>query len=422
MTEVEGSFVSGYEAYRRRSPDEIQQAIKTSSIVLDTNALLNLYRMASGGREEYFAVLDNVADRLWIPRQVADEFHKNRLSAVASHISGLRAKADNVSEAVEALKKALKDFARLYSLANGRVSEYMEPLDAAISSILTRVHGDVKGFDLDPGDLASADPILDRLTEILGGKVGDRLTGDELKAAYDEAKRRGEGEIPPGYIDWKAKGEEGAGDYLIWREMLTFAASGRRSILFVSTDVKDDWLRRQAGFLIGPRPELVQEMREEAGASYHHITLADFLRTASTALGVFVSPNTISRARELESSREMAAKELEMQVAAARQTLVQANYEHSKDRARLADIDARKERIQSQYSSLLENADRKNTDPVKRAALLSQFDALALELVNVRDERQAIAAALEASKARLAAAEAMWARLEQKSADLGARY
>src|SRR4051794_35032897 len=121
MTEVDGSFVLGYEAYRRRSPDEIQQAIKTSSIVLDTNALLNLYRMASGGREEYFAVLDNVADQLWIPRQVADEFHKGRLSAVASHISGLRAKATTVSETAEALKKALRDFARLYSLANGRV-------------------------------------------------------------------------------------------------------------------------------------------------------------------------------------------------------------------------------------------------------------------------------------------------------------
>jgi rRNA-processing protein FCF1 len=303
-----GSFISGYEAYWRRTTDEIEQAIRSSAIVLDTNALLNLYRMASDGRAEYLAVLEHVADRLWVPRQVVDEFHKVRLSAVASHIAGLKTKSDAVSVAAEALKAALKDFARLYSLANGRVAEYMEPLDSAIAGILQHVSSDVEAFDLDPSDLASSDPILDRLADILDGKVGDGIETKDLAEIMAEAKRRGQEKIPPGYKDWENKGEEGVGDFLIWREMLSFAKSGDRGILFVSTDVKEDWFRRQAGFVIGPRPELVKEMRDEAGSAYQHLTLADFLRKASTALGVFVSPNTINRAKELESDHSLAKK------------------------------------------------------------------------------------------------------------------
>ncbi|MFF0184604.1 PIN-like domain-containing protein [Streptomyces sp. NPDC005244] len=420
--EATGSFVSGYEAYWRRSRDETQQAIKTSVIVLDTNSIVNLYRMASGGRDEYFAVLDNVADRLWVPRQVADEFHKIRLSAVASHISGLKSKADAVGEAAETLKKALRDFARLYSLANGRVSEYMEPLDAAISSILTHVHGDVEGFDLDPGTLASVDPILDRLAELLNGKVGEGVPEGDLQTALDEAKRRGEEQVPPGYKDWEEKGQDGLGDYLIWQEMLTLAKSHHRNILFVSTDIKDDWLRRQAGFVIGPRPELVQEMRDEAGVSYHHITLAEFLRTASAALGVFVSANTISRAQELERARGAATRELAERVAVLRHALLVATAERDENSQILAATSERHKQVQARLHSLRERADAENTDRQKNARLMAEFDMLSGDLHELREREEYAREALARSSTQVAEAGAQWATLEQKLAESDERY
>ncbi|MYW14235.1 DUF4935 domain-containing protein [Streptomyces sp. SID2955] len=317
---VTGSFVAGYEPYWRRSTEEIEASIKSSTIVLDTNALVNLYRMAAEGRAEYFAVLSHVSKRLWIPRQVVNEFHKVRLSAVASHISGLKSKSAAVSEAAEALQVALRDFARLYSLADGRVAEYMKPLDSAISGILAHVKKDVEGFDLDPGRLAMHDPIMDRLAELLEGKVGPGISAKDMPDALKEAERRGKEKIPPGFKDWEQKGPDGTGDYLIWREMLEFSKVSKRGVLFVSSDVKDDWFRRQAGFVIGPRPELVQEMAKEANSGYHHLTLAEFLGTASRALGVFVSTNTISRAKELERDRVRTVRkeELENLVATSR--------------------------------------------------------------------------------------------------------
>ncbi|MGV9645568.1 PIN-like domain-containing protein [Streptomyces sp. NPDC003514] len=333
---VAGSFLSGYEPYWRRSTEEIEGAIKSNVIVLDTNALVNLYRMAAAGREEYFAVLAHVSKRLWVPRQVVDEFHKVRLSAVAAHISGLRTKSTAVSEAAETLQAALKDFARLYSLAEGRVAEYMKPLDSAISGILAHVRKDVEGFDLDPGHLASSDPIMDRLAGLLEGRVGLGISIESLPDALKEAERRGKEKIPPGFKDWEQKGADGVGDYLIWREMVEYAKSTDKGVLFVSSDIKDDWFRRQAGFVIGPRPELVKEMKEEAGSDYHHLTLADFLSTASRALGVFVSSNTISHAKELERDRERIAdvSSLKVKITSARNSL-----KVSKDRyARLSEV------------------------------------------------------------------------------------
>ncbi|MCX5083420.1 PIN-like domain-containing protein [Streptomyces sp. NBC_00401] len=404
--EAAGSFVSGYEAYWRRTAGEIERAIKGSVIILDTNAIVNLYRMASGGREEYFAVLEKVSDRLWVPRQVVDEFHKVRLSAVASHITGLKAKSGAVSEAAEAFKVALKDFARLYSLANGRVSEYMEPLDTAISGILEHVHSDVEGFDLDPSDLASSDPILDRLAEMLDGKVGSGIAEGDLKAALAEAKLRGEQKIPPGYKDWEKKGEDGAGDYLIWQEMLEFAKSVHQDILFVSTDVKEDWFRRQAGFVIGPRPELVKEMQDEAGSSYHHVTLAEFLRTASEALGVFVSPNTINRAQELERDRNQFKLNLTRQVLAASESLQDAIEEREKYAQELALVSDRSRLLQGTVHRLGERLNEATLGELARASMSREADVLSRELRELNDRLDVLVVTVERCDNRIEAARA----------------
>ncbi|MDX3181523.1 PIN domain-containing protein [[Kitasatospora] papulosa] len=303
-----GSFMHGYESFSRRPASEIRAAISSSTIALDTNAIINLYRMDKEAREEYLSVLAEVADRVWIPRQVADEFHRTRLSAVSSHINSLEAKSEKVTEAALALKTALQDFAKLRSLADGRSKEYLAPLDEAISKILSHVANDVEGFDLNAGKLASHDPILERLAVLFDGKVGEMRTEDAMREAQEEAKRRGDLKIPPGYRDVESKGEKGYGDYLIWNELIEYAKISARSMVFVSTDLKDDWIRHQAGLAIGARPELVAEMKMEAGVDYLHLPLADFLKHASSVLLVEVSQNTIAQVKHQEREEVIHAK------------------------------------------------------------------------------------------------------------------
>ncbi|MFF2437002.1 PIN domain-containing protein [Streptomyces sp. NPDC058107] len=299
MTEgFSGSFTSGYEQFWRKSTESVDGAIKSSLIVLDTNAVLNLYRMKPSAREEYLRVLAKIKPRVWIPRQVADEFHRNRLSSVATHLNSLKSKADAVSQGAEELRSALRDFYKLHSLADGRSSEYLKPFDEMLSKITDTVTGEVSEFDLTPEGLLSRDAILERLASLFDGRVGEAYSEDAQKEVMAEALRRGKGKVPPGYIDVQQKAEKGVGDYFIWRQMLDKAKSDSVDILFISTDVKEDWVRVQCGFTIGPRPELVREMMSVAGVTYHQLPLAVFLSKASRVLNVMVSQDTIDQVNE----------------------------------------------------------------------------------------------------------------------------
>ncbi|WP_406488300.1 PIN-like domain-containing protein [Streptomyces phaeochromogenes] len=292
------SFTQGYEEFWRKPQKFADEAIRNSAVVLDTNAILNLYRMKPSARNEYLQVLQRIADRVWIPRQVADEFHKNRLSTVDSHLNSLRGKSGKVSEAADVLRSALRDFFKLHSLADGRATDYLEPLNKSISGIVDSIKREVEEYDLKPSDLLSGDPILERLAVLFDGKVGVGVSIDERKGLMEKALSRGKQGIPPGYKDVQKKGEEGVGDYFIWWEMIEYAKVVKKDVLFISTDGKEDWVREQCGFPIGPRPELVREMQDLAEVKYHHLPLAIFLSRAADVLKVQVSQDTIDQAKD----------------------------------------------------------------------------------------------------------------------------
>ncbi|WP_406446002.1 PIN-like domain-containing protein [Streptomyces sp. NBC_01613] len=305
-----GSFTSGYEEFWRKSNDFADEAIRSSSVVLDTNAVLNLYRMKPSARNEYLQVLEKVSDRIWIPRQVADEFHRNRLSSVANYQNSLAEKYEAILEAAKVLKDSLRDFYRLHSLADGRSSDYLAPLNELISGVTDSIAKEVAEYDLNPGSLLSDDPILAKLAVLFDGKVGERLPEEEEAEVKKEALRRGTEKVPPGYIDIKKKGEAGYGDFLIWTEMMGNAKTTKKGVLFVSTDTKEDWIRSQCGMPIGPRPELVREMRETAGVSYHQVPLSIFLTRAAEVFDVEVSQGTIDQANESASETDKARRHI----------------------------------------------------------------------------------------------------------------
>ncbi|GAA2299234.1 hypothetical protein GCM10010234_47280 [Streptomyces hawaiiensis] len=304
-----GSFTAGYEEFWRKSQSSIDEAIETYQIVLDTNAVLNLYRMNASARGEYLHVLETIANRIWIPRQVADEFHRNRLSSVSAHIRALNDKSDAVMSSADSFVSSLRDFARLYSIA-GSAKAYIAPFSESIEKIKQAVKSHVDEFDLSPERLVSDDPILRRLAVIFDNRVGVGIPSEQRQEVQKEAERREREKIPPGYKDAAKKGDGGYGDYFIWQEMLDRALEVKRPILFVSTDVKEDWVRVQCGLAVGPRPELVTEMHRVAGVEYYQITLAAFLARAASVLKVPVSQETLDQVTDRSDTRRKLKRDL----------------------------------------------------------------------------------------------------------------
>ena len=60
------------------NPGEYKEIWDNSTIVLDTNILLNLYRYSDQTRKTILSVLEKFKERIWIPYQVIKEYYNNR--------------------------------------------------------------------------------------------------------------------------------------------------------------------------------------------------------------------------------------------------------------------------------------------------------------------------------------------------------
>lgn len=80
-----GVFDGGFETYRTVTQESYRSLLTSGLIVLDTNALLNLYRYHAQTRMDWIEVLNQIKERLWVPHQAMLEFWQGRPSVIDSH-------------------------------------------------------------------------------------------------------------------------------------------------------------------------------------------------------------------------------------------------------------------------------------------------------------------------------------------------
>jgi len=279
------------------STEDRERFIMEGLVVLDTNVLLNLYRMTAEAREDVLALLRRFGDRLWIPHQVGLEFHRNRLTVIHDQEQTgqkLRAAIIEAGEKIQDAVKSVRDHPVIDRTA----------LAATVNESLARITNYLEQASKEPSLSMKAamhsDPVLDALTHLFRGKVGMPYSADQTTRVMADAKRRIDERRPPGYADAKKDGDRATGDYVLWRQMLDEAVKRRLPVLFVTNDQKEDWYRRLHGLTIGPRVELVNEMVEEAGVSFHAQTLALFVDTAPSWLSSTIKDITVSEVNRLD--------------------------------------------------------------------------------------------------------------------------
>lgn len=260
---VFSGLYDGFEAYRTPTEADYRDLFANGIVVPDANVFLNLYRYNEETRNDLLSVLRGLGDRLWVPRQVMVEFWRNR---------------DRVLQDPRSTEKTIRDLTEqrnntvvmLHSwISRVRLSqERKSHFDGIVTQAFDSLIEDVRKFaDNDAVELArntNRDQVLVELESILKGRVGRALEKNEQQEALQEARRRVEAKIPPGYKDIGKTGDGPAGDYLIWCQILKEISRRPRNILLVTGDAKEDWWRREGGELRGPRPELAEEAREAA--------------------------------------------------------------------------------------------------------------------------------------------------------------
>lgn len=311
--------------YVRPTDDELAALLANGIIVLDTSALLNLYRYSERTKEDFLGVYehDRIQPRLWMPHQVAAEFLSNRPNVLLEKHDEVkklkRALENEVSEALKKAKISIKAVARnstehphidISGLEENLEQEIRAPLKKVLEQFLDGSDTPTPGQELDD------DPLYQRIEELFGARIGDGFDSETIEKIKRGGEIRFQRQVPPGYKDLGKKPDP-YGDLVIWEELIERAKSQDSGVLLVLDDRKEDWVAKRGRSTLGPRLELVGEMFDRAKQRFHLYDSARFHRYAKELLEETPRPESIQEAENLndfvserESIKEIFSREL----------------------------------------------------------------------------------------------------------------
>ena len=265
-----------FTAYYKPTEQEFKELWDTCIFAFDANVLLNIYRYSQATREAFLNVLRLLKDRVWLPYQAAYEYQENRLNVLSEQFKAY----DDIPKRLESALAAIKG------------SYFRHPfIDVSqVTSSLEKTIGEIKS-SLDKAraahpDLTESDELREALTEIFDGKVGEPYKEDVLNKIYQEGEKRFQKQMPPGYKDSSKDGNRKYGDLILWHQLKEHAKSAGKPIILITDDRKEDWWQEHSGKTVGPRPELVQEMKSEANVNFYMYQSDRFIGYAQKFLGL----------------------------------------------------------------------------------------------------------------------------------------
>lgn len=276
---------TGFEYYYRPNKREVDAILQNGTLFFDTNVLLDVFRVEKKSAQILLKVFDHLKTRVKLPYHVVEEYHKDYLSVLVQQKVYLK-------NAVNSLKDKEKG---MVSFANGKdyskLSKYAktimrQALEKASRSVEISYKTTIKHLENE----IQNDTLINKLSEIFTTCVLPSLTQQELEAIYSEGVSRYIGEVPPGYKDAdkdksgilknpkgtpiKTDSQNVFGDLVIWNEIIKYATTNQTDVIFVSNDVKEDWLCEICNEKHGPRIELLEEFHKKSGG--HRILIYSF--------------------------------------------------------------------------------------------------------------------------------------------------
>lgn len=303
---------NAFVGYYAPSEDDYKRLWTEGLIVLDTNVVLDLYRLPASARDEMLSVLEILKDRLWIPYHVALEYQRRRLLVIAGERKTIE----------DALSVATNLFAEVEKRVTGLQID-KRGLDIDVASLIknfedahTKLVQAISTAQKEQLDIAISDPIRQKLDAILVNRVGPSPKDQaELDVLINDGSMRYDNRIPPGYADVeKDKNPNEAnfyhdgicypckfGDLILWRQLLSYAKEeGIKTVLLVTSDQKEDWWWREKGKTIGPRPELAREALAEGGVElFWMYSSVQFLESAKTFTAAKVSDQSLKELNDV---------------------------------------------------------------------------------------------------------------------------
>ncbi|HEX2051174.1 MAG TPA: PIN-like domain-containing protein [Actinomycetota bacterium] len=289
-----------FPGYYRATEDEVEDAWSHGLVVLDANVLLNLYRVSARTRRDFLSMLKRIRNQLWLPHQVAEEFHRNRYGVISAQQDAYRLLRKALSKGKDDLMRKINEIGQHPTLDRtdivGRIDKVFTQLSAHVEKLEKRhprILSDPVARDL------SDDPIRSELVRLFEENIGPPYQEERLIQIFAEGERRYAERVPPGFGDSAKTGARRYGDLVVWYQLMDKSKETQRPVLFVTDERKADWWLIHDARLVAPRPELRQEMRTRAGTEFHLYKWSDFLDEAGKRFGRDVTTSA-AEAEELQ--------------------------------------------------------------------------------------------------------------------------
>jgi hypothetical protein len=302
--EVTPGLFFGFEEYRSASRDDYRDVMIHGLVVLDANVLLDLYRYQAQTRSDLLSAMARL-ETLWLPHQVLNEFWNNRLATIRGSRKVTNATVEELNFNGEKVIETINQWANTRGAASDTKIELASIVRSAIQAVADRLDKISKSEAADVPEETFMDPVLRELERLLSGRVGQGFDAEREAIEREEAARRIDNEIPPGYKD-KDKKKSSYGDYFVWAQILDEAESRSCDVLFITRDKKPDWWRvSPSSEIMGPRGELVRELmsRTDNKGRLFFLTPERFLAWAKDLLGVKISGESIVDMERVESQQ-----------------------------------------------------------------------------------------------------------------------
>ncbi|MBV7531006.1 PIN-like domain-containing protein [Chitinophaga sp. sic0106] len=286
--------------YYEPTKEELEQSWNEAVLVLDANTLLNLYRYSESTKKVFLSVLESQRNRLYIPYQVAYEFHKNRRSVIETTRRAYEELNSDINTYFNKhLIAQINRFERHPTINISRIKKYYE-------EFMDKVKADLSEQEKKHPDFSGNDELLMKITELFSERIGDAPSEEQLLQLYKRGEERYKKLIPPGYKDAETKKKDGEramyGDWLIWSDLIAQSKKTKNMFILITDDLKEDWWRKESGKTVSCRPELIKEFYDETKTRLLLYSADQFLRLAKDRnLIQEISEDTIA---EMETLRE----------------------------------------------------------------------------------------------------------------------
>ena len=316
--------------------EEILDIAKTGIVVFDSSALLALYYYSDNTRNEiYKKLMDIFSGRLWIPGQVYFEFLKNKDKVIHKPEETYRAllSANKKGEAniqrIEEFIDQIKDTCltgisgQLNTLIDKTKNKDRHPyFDESIYQEFREELDNIETQIVKLNDKAKSlhsmieKEVNNKIKELQDREdavyllihacftIGPEYSFSDMLGIAQEGQRRYSDDIPPGYKDVEKKGIQKYGDLYVWKQILSYAKSKKKSVLLVSNDIKEDWWDKDLAGSGAPRIELLREFKSYTGKSFWSYDMRSFVSLINIIADDHISDSIIEEIDEVSMEEE----------------------------------------------------------------------------------------------------------------------